>query len=122
MDEILISRVDGTTLCIMSSSIFYPSIAPNFARWIAFLRNTSDKMISLTEEEIDDILYCSRTNEIEELKPYIPSLATKYNTEPASILLAAVDPETGNNCLHYASGNGHLGILESYVARIMNEH
>jgi ankyrin repeat protein len=67
-------------------------------------------MSFLTEEEIDDILYCSRANELEELKPYISSLDTKYSTESAaSILLTAVDAETGNNAAHYACGNGHLG-------------
>jgi hypothetical protein len=67
-------------------------------------------MFSLSEDEIDDILYCSRANELEELKPYLSSLSTKYSTEsPARILEAAVDSETGNNTLHYASANGHLG-------------
>jgi uncharacterized protein len=70
-------------------------------------------MPSLTEEEIDDILYCARTNELEELKPYISSLATKYTESNWSILLAAIDPETRNDSLHYASANGHLGISNS---------
>jgi hypothetical protein len=71
-------------------------------------------MSFLTEEEIDDIIYCSRANELEELKPYISSLSTKYTTESAaSILLAAVDAETGNNAAHYACGNGHLGRFHS---------
>jgi hypothetical protein len=69
-------------------------------------------MSFLTEEEIDDILYCSRANDLEELKPFISSLDEKYTTaSAASIILAAVDPETGNNAAHYAAGNGHLGIF-----------
>lgn len=67
-------------------------------------------MSFLTEEEIDDVLYCARANDLEELKPFISTLDTKYASEsPASIILAAVDSETGNNAAHYASGNGHQG-------------
>lgn len=69
-------------------------------------------MSFLTEEEIDDVLYCSRVNDLEELKPLISSLHAKCTSEsPASIILAAVDAETGNNAAHYACGNGHLGTV-----------
>lgn len=68
-------------------------------------------MSFLTDEEIADVLYYARANDLEELKPFISILDTKYTTEsPASIILAAVDTETGNNAAHYACGNGHPGI------------
>jgi uncharacterized protein len=70
-------------------------------------------MSLLTEEEIDDILYCSRANDFEELRHFISSLGLKYTTESAaSIILTSVDIETGNNAAHYACGNGHLGTLQ----------
>jgi hypothetical protein len=70
-------------------------------------------MSFLTKEEIDDVLYYSRANDLEELKPFISSLDKNYTTESAaSIILASVDAETGNNAAHYACGNGHLGTLQ----------
>lgn len=63
-------------------------------------------MASLSEEEIDDILYCARQNELEELKGV---LLLPKNQDHASILSQVVDPHTGNSALHYACGNGHLG-------------
>jgi hypothetical protein len=66
-------------------------------------------MAIMSEDEIDDVLYCARANEIEELKKFIPSLFPKYGTQPAWILSQAVDAGTGNSALHYASANGHLG-------------
>ena len=66
-------------------------------------------MAIMTEDEIDDVLYLARTNDIEELKHYIPSLFPKYGTQPAWILSQAIDPDTGNSALHFASANGHLG-------------
>jgi hypothetical protein len=67
-------------------------------------------MAIMTEDEIDDVLYCARANEIEELKSFIPTLFPKYGTQPAWILSQAADADTGNSALHYASANGHLGL------------
>ena len=69
----------------------------------------------ITEDEVDEILYLARANEIEELKAYIPSLYPKYGTQPAWILNQAVDAESGNSALHYASANGHLGAYSFFL-------
>jgi ankyrin repeat protein len=52
-----------------------------------------------TADTVDDILYCARYGELEEL--------TNANF-PTSYLLAA--DESGNTALHMACANGHLGI------------
>ncbi|QDS68848.1 hypothetical protein FKW77_007252 [Venturia effusa] len=76
----------------------------------------------LTEEEIDDVLYSARTNDLEELKPFISTLHTKYTSEtPASIILAAVDAETGNNAAHYACGNGHIDIIKYLLSQFPSD-
>ena len=61
----------------------------------------------LTEDEIDDILYCARANELDELRDCLSTLNAK--SSPAQVLVEAVDVNTGNNALHYAGANGHLG-------------
>ena len=63
----------------------------------------------ISEDEVDEILYLARANEIEDLRNYVPTLFPKYGTQPAWILAQAVDAETGNSTLHYASANGHMG-------------
>lgn len=68
-------------------------------------------MPRLTEDEIDEILYLSRVNEVSELSDYLISLSTKYNCAKEILFEAAVDPESGNSALHYAAANGHLDIL-----------
>jgi len=68
-------------------------------------------MPRLTEDEIDEILYLSRVNEVSELSDYLISLSTKYNCTKEILFEAAVDPESGNSALHYAAANGHLGGL-----------
>lgn len=68
-------------------------------------------MLRLTEDEVDEILYLSRVNEVSELSDYLTSLSTKYNCTKEVLFEAAVDPESGNSALHYAAANGHLDIL-----------
>lgn len=68
-------------------------------------------MPRLTEDEIDEILYLSRINEVSELSDYLISLSTKYDCAKEILFEAAVDPESGNSALHYAAANGHLDIL-----------
>lgn len=66
---------------------------------------------TLTEDETDDILYLSRTNEATELSSFLAELSTKYSCAQSSILAATVEPESKNNVLHYAGANGHNDIL-----------
>ncbi|EON63052.1 hypothetical protein W97_02279 [Coniosporium apollinis CBS 100218] len=66
---------------------------------------------SLAEDETDDILYLSRTNEATELSAFLTELSMKYSYPQSAILAAAVDPESKNNVLHYAGANGHEDIL-----------
>lgn len=71
--------------------------------------------ISLSEEQIDDLLYLARANESSELLSELAVIKEAHMaaegtlTSEAGILLAAVDPETGNNVLHMAAANGHTG-------------
>ncbi|CAM0142198.1 ankyrin repeat-containing protein [Umbelopsis sp. WA50703] len=60
-----------------------------------------------TADTVDDILYCARYGELEEL--------TNANF-PTSYLLAA--DESGNTALHMACANGHLEVVKYLVEKI----
>lgn len=64
---------------------------------------------SLTEDQIDDLLYLARIGETTELITTIDLLTKTFSTTPSTILSAAVDPDNGNGLLHMASANGHTG-------------
>ena len=66
-------------------------------------------MTPLTEDEIEDFLYFSRLNELEDLKVQVLQSSRHHNCSDADILKAATDEESGNTALHYSSANGHLG-------------
>ena len=77
--------------------------------------------ISLSEEQIDDLLYLARTNESSELLSELAVIKEAQMTTEGTltsevgILLAAVDPETGNNVLHMAAANGHTGKVAFFL-------
>ncbi len=73
---------------------------------------------TLSEDEIDDVLYIARANELPELAPCLTSLSQKYGTTPHAILLSSTDSETQNTPLHYAAANGHLGLVNSLLSHL----
>ncbi|KAL1890915.1 ankyrin repeat-containing protein [Ceratocystis pirilliformis] len=79
---------------------------------------------TLNEEEIDDLLYFSRTGEDNDLNEVLASLAEREKLSKAEILIAAKD-ESKATCLHMATGNGHIStvkiLLEAFSGRPAEE-
>ncbi|KAL8945633.1 MAG: hypothetical protein Q9222_007854 [Ikaeria aurantiellina] len=67
---------------------------------------------TLTADEVDDLLYLARTNDLLELKTTISSLAQRHNATITTIAIVAIDPDSGNGILHMAAGNGCMDILD----------
>lgn len=63
----------------------------------------------LTETEIDDLIYLSRTNELADFESELKTLAAREGCVIKDIVLAARDEMSGNGCLHMAAANGHVG-------------
>lgn len=72
----------------------------------------------LTFDDIDDLLYFTRANEVPELQQTIAELAQKFQCQPKHVLEAAVDPESGNTVLHFCSANGFVDLLSSLLAQL----
>jgi hypothetical protein len=72
-------------------------------------------MTSLTEDELDDFLYFARANELQDLKDFLPGILKSKNCSVLELVKAAVEDESGNTALHYASANGHLGMVRSFI-------
>ncbi|KAL9587201.1 MAG: hypothetical protein Q9203_003588 [Teloschistes exilis] len=66
---------------------------------------------TISADEIDDLLYLARTNDIQNLRADVDALAKTQNTSPAKIITAIKDPDSGNTLLHYASANGGIDVL-----------
>ena len=78
----------------------------------------SPAMPSLSPDEIDDLLYLTRVNEASELQQLIVDLAQKYNISRKDVILAGVDPESGNSVLHYCSANGFTELLKALLDQL----
>lgn len=63
---------------------------------------------SLSEDEIDDLIYFARAGDLTDLQESISTLAARESVSAAEILLAARD-EGKSSPLHMAAGNGNLG-------------
>ena len=71
---------------------------------------------TISADEIDDLLYLARTNDIHDLKAGIDAIARAQRTSSENVILATIDPENGNGLLHMASANGCLGMLYIFSA------
>ncbi|KXT04905.1 hypothetical protein AC578_3489 [Pseudocercospora eumusae] len=71
----------------------------------------------LTFDEIDDLLYFTRANEVQDLQQTTTELSQKYSCEAKDVLSAAIDPESGNTVLHFCSANGFTELLQSFVSQ-----
>lgn len=62
----------------------------------------------LSADEVDDLVYFSRTGDNDEITTLLNQLAEREKTSPVGIITAAKD-EGRSTCLHMAAANGHLG-------------
>jgi hypothetical protein len=72
---------------------------------------------ALPEDIVDDLLYFARAGETDDLVATLKGIASDASSgfaSEAEVLLAAQDSFSGNNVLHMAAGNGHLGYLLSF--------
>ena len=68
-------------------------------------------MPPLSEDEIDDILYFARTNDLEQLRETLVDIRSRRSeASDADVFRMAVDPGSGNTALHLAAANGHVGM------------
>lgn len=73
---------------------------------------------ALAFDEIDDLLYFTRVNEVEDLKQTITELSQKYGCSERDVLISAVDPDSGNTILHYCSANGFSDLLKLLLTKL----
>ncbi|KAI1419713.1 ankyrin repeat-containing domain protein [Xylaria sp. FL1777] len=72
----------------------------------------------LSEEEIDDLVYLSRTGEDADLTEMLQELTIRDTVTAADILTAAREEQSKATCLHMAAANGHaktVTLILSYL-------
>lgn len=78
----------------------------------------STTLPALTADEIDDLVYFTRVNEVDDLRTGIKDLAGIYKCSESDVVVAGIDPDSGNTLLHYCSANGFLDLLKLYLDKL----
>jgi hypothetical protein len=86
-----------------SKIIFWKSASPTNIQ----LKKSATMAPTLSEDEIDDLMYFARTGDKAEFDVLKEELCTREKTTEAELLQAAKDEESGNGVLHMAAANGH---------------
>lgn len=94
--------------------IVLPSPKPGYGRPANMASNNT--AVQLTADEIDDLLYYTRANEIQDLQQTVAELSKKYQTSPKAVFEASIDPQSNNTVLHFCSANGLVDLLPSILA------
>ncbi len=76
---------------------------------------------TLSVDEIDELVYLARANEIADFKNEIEGLVKGKESSVAEIVKSAIDEESGNGVLHYASANGHAGTSPNHPPSALGE-
>jgi uncharacterized protein len=66
---------------------------------------------SLSEDEIDDLLYFARADDLPEFNTLAKELCKRENISLSELLLVVKDEYSGNGPLHMAAANGHSSTL-----------
>lgn len=66
---------------------------------------------SLSQDEIDDLLYFARTDDLPEFNALAEELCKRENVSLSELLPVVKDEYSGNGPLHMAAANGHTSML-----------
>ncbi|RKF54765.1 Ankyrin repeat-containing protein YAR1 [Erysiphe neolycopersici] len=68
--------------------------------------------MSLSEEEIDDLLYFARIGDYDEFESLREELCGREKIQSIELLQAVKDENSGNEVLHMAAANGHCDFIQ----------
>jgi hypothetical protein len=81
------------------------------------MSTSTTKLVELSFEAIDDLIYDARAGDLEALKADIATLASQHGCPESHIVASAIDMEaeseggTGSCVLHFPAANGNIGML-----------
>jgi hypothetical protein len=94
-------------VCILNHTTYALSIT----KTISTMASGKAPRVPLSDDEVDDILYLTRTNESAELQQYLLQLSQQHNCSIASLLESTIDEDNANTPFHYCAANGYAGKL-----------
>ncbi|RVX72788.1 hypothetical protein B0A52_03141 [Exophiala mesophila] len=79
-----------------------------------------------TPEELEDLIYFSRTGDVESLKETVEAVSTKHKSPASVILASAIDIDADGlgsqaSLLHYPAANGNLEVVKYLLSLLVVE-
>jgi len=76
-----------------------------------------------TPDELDDLIYFSRTGDLDSLRDLISELCKRHACPPAVILASAIDVDaeglgSQSSLLHYPAANGNLKVVQFLLSQL----
>jgi hypothetical protein len=81
------------------------------------ITSTDNMTPALSEDDIDDLIYLSRTGDIDELNTLKAAVCQREKIHVTELLELVKDENTGNGVLHMAAANGHHG--KAYFKKLL---
>lgn len=80
-------------------------------------------MITLSEEQVDDILFYARTGQLEDFQLCVEEISKDTNFAREDIIAASMEEHSRNGPLHMAAANGQLGknFVERYLVSTFSQ-
>ncbi|KAL3458558.1 ankyrin repeat-containing domain protein [Aspergillus heterothallicus] len=81
--------------------------------------------ITLTPDQIDDLIYSARIGDLEALQSDLSTLSVQYSVPQSVIIASAIDTEseeeggTGSCLLHFPAANGNIEILTHLLSLLL---
>lgn len=75
----------------------------------------------LDEDDLEEVVYMVRTNEVESLPNYLVELTSKSWKSEGEILTQCTDQYSGNTVLHYCAANGHDSMRTTYLGDLCED-
>ncbi|KAL2809748.1 ankyrin repeat-containing domain protein [Aspergillus granulosus] len=81
--------------------------------------------ITLTPDQIDDLIYSARAGDLEGLQADLSTLSVQYSVPQSVIIASAIDTEpeeeggTGSCLLHFPAANGNVEILTHLLSLLL---
>ena len=77
-----------------------------------------------TPDELDDLIYFSRTGDLDSLKTLMTTLCTTHTCAPSILLASAIDVDgeglgSQSSLLHYPAANGNLEVITYLLSHLM---
>ncbi len=110
-----------TTANNRTSTLYHPAVHHCHSDLRDTVIMPSPPLPTPTPDELDDLIYFSRTGDFDSLKELVTNVCASHSSPPSVILASAIDVDedglgSQSSLLHYPAANGNLEVVEYLIS------